>query len=119
MSKDSGIQVHCGLCGELIEAPKGTRKRALSREQQQGAHDECLKKQHKIMANHKIHPDVEVMALFRGLVELHPEVEQTKPVFEYRNREDEMREELHKTFPYLKKREEELEKLRENAEEKK
>ena len=115
--KDGNV-ILCGLCGEPIIAPKGVRKGELSREQEQGIDDKCLEERHKIMEKHGIHPDVEVMALFRGLIELHPEVEQSKPVFEYRNREDEMKEELYKTFPYLKKKEEELEKLRKKAEEK-
>ena len=118
MPKDKDI-VYCNLCGEPIEPPKGVRRGELSKDEEQGAHiDKCLKKQYEIMANHGINPNAEVMALLRGLIEMHPEVQQSKPVFEYRNREDEMKEELYKTFPYLKKKEEELEKLRKKVEEK-
>ena len=110
--------VLCGLCGRPIEAPKGTRKGELSREQAQGAHNNCLKKQHDITAKHGMHPNTEVMALLRGLIELHPEVEQTNALFDYRVIVDDMKEELFESFPYLKKREEEMDKLRKDAEEK-
>ena len=117
MSKNKNIVI-CGLCGEPIIAPKGTQMGNLSREQQQFIHDGCLNKQHDIMNKHKIHPNAEVLVLLQGLIELHPGVEQTKPVFDYRNREDDMKEELLGAFPYLKKKEEEEVKLRKDAEEK-
>ena len=62
------------------------------------------------MREHGVHPNIEFQAQVMGLLELHPEVEQTKPVFDYRNREDAMKEGLYKQFPYLKAKADEAEK---------
>jgi len=114
--KDRNV-ILCGLCGEEIASPKGLRTGRLSNEQGMGAHESCMGKQQEIMGRHGVNPNIEFQSRVRGLLELHPEVEQSKPVFDYRNREDEAKEELYKTFPYLKKKVDEAEKAKKKVEE--
>ena len=94
----------CGLCGEEIIAPKGTRSTALSREQEQGAHDDCINEQHEIMQKHQVHPNLEFTTKIDAIIELHPEIEATKAMIDYRMREVQMKKELYKAFPYLKQK---------------
>jgi len=109
----------CGLCGEEIASPKGLRTGLrtgrLSNEQGMGAHESCMRKKQEIMNKHGANPNIEFQSQVRGLLELHPEVEHTKSVFDYRNREDEMKEEMLREFPYLKKKADEVEKAQKAA----
>lgn len=95
------IEVLCGLCGEKIKRPKGTREGELSPQEKLGVHKSCVDKHTEIMKKHNLSPNIETITLLRGLIELHPEVEQSKAVFDYRNRQDMAREELYKEFPGL------------------
>lgn len=113
--KDRNV-ILCGLCGNEITTPKGVRKGRLSNDQSAGTHGSCREKQQEIMGRHGVNPNIEFGARIEGLLVLHPEVEQTKPVFDYRNREDEVKEELYKEFPHLKKMADAAEKAKKKAE---
>ena len=95
-------KIICGLCGEEIEAPKGTRGTALSREQEQGAHDSCVKTHQDLIIKHQIHPNAEFAARISALLKLHPELETTKTMMDYRAREIALNKEVDEAFPYLK-----------------
>jgi len=98
----SDIKVICGLCGEAIIAPKGTRGTELSREQQQGAHDSCVETHQELILKHQIHPNAEFAAKISALLKLHPELESTKTMMDYRVREIALNKEVDAAFPYLK-----------------
>lgn len=109
-------KVFCGLCGNEIIPPKGTRSTALSREQQQGAHDSCIKQRQELVNKHRVHPNIEFTTKIEALIEIHPELEETKTMKKYRKREKTMNKELEELFPYLRGKAEEK---RKKAEEKK
>lgn len=107
MGEEEEKEVLCELCGEKIEKAKGTRKNELSYQQQARLHNSCINKHLQIIKKHEVSPNNEMTALLRGLLELHPEVEQTKPVFDYRNKQDMAKEEVLTAFPRLREKEKE------------
>ena len=114
-------KIICGLCGEEIIAPKGTRGNVLGREQQQGAHDGCVKTHQELILKHQIHPNAEFAAKISALIKLHPELETTKMMMDYRVREIALNKEVDEAFPYLeqqKQKAEEEAKAKKEAEEK-
>ena len=94
-------KIICGLCGEEIEAPKGTRGTALSREEEQGAHDGCVETHQELILKHQIHPNAEFAARISALIKLHPELESTKTMTDYRVREIALNKEVDEAFPYI------------------
>ena len=102
MTAEEETQAICGLCGNPILRPKGLRKGAVTREGAERVHAACKDTLTSIRREYPMVNDIgNLMAFKAGLIELFPELEQTKPVKEYRAKVAECNAKIYETFPFL------------------
>lgn len=95
--------IFCGLCGQPIpEPPKGFPKNRLTKEQQERVHATCKETYVAIRAKYNLNQFSVYEAYRNGMLELFPELAETKPVKEYREKIAAENADLYEAFPFLK-----------------
>lgn len=107
----------CGLCGEEVKHTKGEPKKAYEYELRTGAHIRCQKIHKEILEKHRLSPNEYAGAIITGMLELFPEIRETKSVKDYDERKKKAEEEIGNAFTYLKERDEEKKKVDEEKKE--
>ena len=102
MNKEKKI---CEICGMQISHTKGQPKNAYKYEMQNGVHIACQRTHNEILEKYHLSQDAYASAVFEGLFELFPELEESKSMKGFNSRKKKAEAEIESNFPYLKKEE--------------